>query len=415
MSTGSRFCAHVALLLMCLLATPCVAQAFGARAQAYHAGMRTLGIWNPTTASRLDATVWYPSLRAPSEIRLEGRVLYVSRNGRVVPGNYPVILMSHDAGGSRIANHDLAAALAREGFVVIAPTHPGDNDKDTSALYTTALLAERPRHLLLALDAALAVPELAGIMNEYRIGLLGVGSGSATALQLAGAVPELGGLVSYCAEGAGQDPFCSDWSKLHLPAMLTDYARILTAPGSQVFTPSLQQTSLPHPPEPEPRKSDDLDAELAALQANDADPAASQPQNATTKAAVEARAARRDATGRHILGIGLMTPGLAVLFSQSSLQAVTTPVAILAAEEDAIYLSQRNAARLQNQLPQRPAYMLLRGAGHYALQAPCPPAFAQPFASLCGEAGTEDNAMRLERNSFFSRFFHRVLDEPGTL
>ena len=42
-------------------------------------------------------------------------------------GKHPLILLSHDSAGSRFSLHELASELARNGFVVLAFTHPGDN------------------------------------------------------------------------------------------------------------------------------------------------------------------------------------------------------------------------------------------------------------------------------------------------
>ncbi len=62
-----------------------------------------------------------------------------------------------------LALHDLATSLARQGFVVVAVVHPGDNDRDHSRLGSLSNLYGRPLQISEAISTALLDPLLAPI------------------------------------------------------------------------------------------------------------------------------------------------------------------------------------------------------------------------------------------------------------
>ena len=112
------------LALMCAMLLPSPAFAKGV-------GLYTFGSFEEQ-GSRLDVTVWFPSRVEGSNSKIDGYTMAATRTSRITPGFYPVVLLSHDAAASRFAHHDIATALAQQGMLVIAPTHPGDNYNDSS-------------------------------------------------------------------------------------------------------------------------------------------------------------------------------------------------------------------------------------------------------------------------------------------
>lgn len=217
----------------------CCPQSFGAFISSnYSVGMRTFGVWEPDSRERFDFSVWYPSKSQQMERTLEGWIVNSGRRGRILPGFYPVLLLSHDTASGRYANNDLAASLASSGFLVIVPSHPGDNQSDSGALYTAELVRDRPRHLLRALESVLASPDFALYADESRIGLIGVGFGSITVLQLAGAVPDFSLLQSYCSQNAVADAFCAPWTAERLARLAEDMLEMQKRDGLAVFTPA---------------------------------------------------------------------------------------------------------------------------------------------------------------------------------
>ncbi|MDL2316386.1 hypothetical protein LJC59_04825 [Desulfovibrio sp. OttesenSCG-928-A18] len=206
---------------------------------AFSVATRSFGVWDKNSGERVDFSVWYPGRAAPREKVQDGWLLDVSRPGRVIPGFYPVVLISHDTASSRFANNDLAVALAEAGMIVIAPTHTGDNQSNTSQLHSVALLRDRPRHLLRALETVLASPDFAPYTDESRIGLLGVGMGSITVMQLAGAEPDFSLLAGYCDFMSDPDAFCAPWTAKRLGAMPAIMQSMEKTQGTDIFNPSL--------------------------------------------------------------------------------------------------------------------------------------------------------------------------------
>lgn len=203
------------------------------------AAMLTYGLWDVESKERLDVAVWFPTSVEGRGVKIEGWHVAAQRSSKIIPGFYPIVLLSHDTASGRFANNDLAIALAGKGFIVIAPTHLGDNQNNCGKLYTADLFHSRPRQLLLALETVLGSPELAPYADESRIAVLGVGAGAMTALQLAGATPDLQGLESLCAITQNEDSLCSPWVRKKLGQAHNDMQARIAKEGERAFTPRL--------------------------------------------------------------------------------------------------------------------------------------------------------------------------------
>lgn len=327
---------------------------------AYQPGFRTLGIWIPKSGERLDVAVWYPSIRAPSEIHLGDWTLDVARGGKEAPGRFPLLVISHCTAGSRLSHHDTAEALARVGFVVAAPTHPGDNSNDTSLLFLPDQLTARPRHISTTISRLLRARETAAMIDPTRIGIIGFGTGGATALLLAGARPDGGGYAGYCDRTPPGDPYCTGWASERL-------AR-------------LPETLRP-------------------------------PQPGTTDSASGDSAPMGDS---RIRAAALVAPGYGMLFPHTALTRVTIPVTILKADNDEVNRAPLHADALRAALPRPPEFTVLADADHYALMAACPPAVREELPELCGgvDEGTR-HAIHRRLNALLARFFLATLGEAG--
>lgn len=219
--------------------SPVQAKAGGSAPERYSVAMRNFGVWEPQTKERLDFSVWYPSRGAAADSIREGWIVEASHSNRILPGFYPVILVSHDTASGRFANNDLAGALAAAGMIVIVPAHTDDNQNASAGIYTARLLKERPRHLLRALETVLGTPDFAPHADESRIGLLGVGFGAITVMQLAGAVPDFSRLQGYCGAASGSDAFCSLWTRERLGNMPQALSLMAQKEGQTVLSPPL--------------------------------------------------------------------------------------------------------------------------------------------------------------------------------
>lgn len=258
---GFLFCAVNLFLLL----TPVTAFPGGASPDPHSVGMRTFGVWEPTTRERFDFSVWYPSRSSASESVQEGWIVEAGKRGRIIAGAFPVVLISHDTAGGRFAHNDLAAALAAGGMIVIVPSHSGDNQNSGSGLYSAELLRDRPRQLLRALETVLSSPDFAPHVDESRIGLVGVGIGAVSVMQLAGAVPDFLRLEGYCGTDSPQDAFCARWVGERLARLPAAMAALEARQGNAVFSPALSlyvPDLVPVPVPPELDKAEPLPSRL---------------------------------------------------------------------------------------------------------------------------------------------------------
>ena len=187
-----------------------------AHAHAYEAGWMQMQVAG-TTADAPTTTValYYPTMAAPRAITMGPFALNVAIGGKPVDKVKALILLSHGTGGSELGHSVLAQALARDGYLVAALRHPGDNWQDRSLIEKSPerYFDERPRQASRVIDAILADPawkyRIASDSRGPRVGALGHSAGGYTVLALAGARPDLSRLRKHCLAEASEDPiFC---------------------------------------------------------------------------------------------------------------------------------------------------------------------------------------------------------------
>jgi predicted dienelactone hydrolase len=101
----------------------------------------------------------------------------------------PLVAISHGTGGTPLGYRGLAVHLARAGFAVALVEHPGNSRADNALENTPENLANRPRHVRLALDAALADRVVGPRLDPERVAVIGHSLGAYTALAIAGGRP----------------------------------------------------------------------------------------------------------------------------------------------------------------------------------------------------------------------------------
>ncbi|MDF0732971.1 dienelactone hydrolase [Pseudomonas entomophila] len=215
-----------------------------ARAEAapWVAGLHRLNLADPVDARPMQALVFYPSSSQARATRLDGYALRVAEEAPVAMGQFPLLVLSHGNTGSPVALHDLATSLARQGFVVVAVTHPGDNARDHSRLGTLSNLYGRPLQISAAISAARDDSLLRPYLNHGKVGVIGYSAGGETALILSGAQPDLDRLRRYCLERPQDADACkthgvliADRSELRPQADPRVGAVMLMAPLSLMF------------------------------------------------------------------------------------------------------------------------------------------------------------------------------------
>lgn len=205
------------VLLSCTLVFPAAARA---EFDTLYPGVKTLGIWLPENNVRLNINVWYPSVRRPGLVQYNPWKILAARNGKEAVGRFPLLLLSHDSPGSRFSHHSLAAFLARSGFVVVAPTHHGDNTNDMQNLFTLRQLTQRVIQMKATLDTVLHHPETLHLIDPERIGIVGFGTGGTTALLMGGALLNKEGWKDYCAKAGPTDAYCSRWATARMGSFM---------------------------------------------------------------------------------------------------------------------------------------------------------------------------------------------------
>ena len=78
----------------------------------------------------IELGIWYPSDATVSSQQLGLFTQQVAPYAAIAGQSLPLIVISHGTGGGASSHYDTAIALANAGFVVVAPSHTGDNYKD---------------------------------------------------------------------------------------------------------------------------------------------------------------------------------------------------------------------------------------------------------------------------------------------
>ena len=204
--------AHLLRRLLASLATLLVA----ADAHAYEAGWMQIKTAGATPdAPTTTVALYYPTMAAPRAVPMGPFTVDAAIGGKPVDKVKALILLSHGNAGTELGHSVLAQALARNGYLVAALRHPGDNWQDRSLLEKSPerYFDERPQQASRVIDAILAdqawKARIATDSLGPRVGALGHSAGGYTVLALAGARPDLSRMRKHCQVEAAEDPiFC---------------------------------------------------------------------------------------------------------------------------------------------------------------------------------------------------------------
>lgn len=189
-----------------------------ANAAGYETGVQRIVVTSQERGTDLDVTVWYPASVGGETVLLGDNVFFegteAMQDAPIAAGEFPLILLSHGAGlaGRAEAMSWIATPLAEEGFIVAAPTHPGNTGPERSAEQTMKLWL-RPSDLSETLDVIENGTSLQSHVDLDQIGVLGMSMGGNTALSIAGARIDPDLLASYCDTNDRNESLC-DWVRL---------------------------------------------------------------------------------------------------------------------------------------------------------------------------------------------------------
>lgn len=312
-------------------------------ARAQHAGYRTLTIPGdaPTTVA-----LFYPTAVAD-------RVVPMGPWRPVVAPGAPVsdsklkglILISHGTGGTELNHHDLGTRLARDGYLVAAVRHAGDNWQDRSLITSGRYFSERPLQISRVLDALLASPEWGPRIPTERIGAVGHSAGGYSVLALAGGQADPQRSARHCQTVQDDPGYCA----LAKGSAGAEARAMQAASAAGTVTPDARPVSVPD---------------------------------------------------RRIRAVVALAP-MAVVFTPESLAAITVPVRVIVAEHDAVLTGKYHGGHVAASLPRARA-STVAGAGHFAFMAQ--PTF--PLPSAAGDAS--GNPAGFDRVAFLPELENQV-------
>lgn len=156
----------------------------------------------------LPITLVYPTPEVARLTTFGPFQLQVAPDAAPAAGARRLVVLSHGTGGSPLADHELAATLARAGFVVAQPLHEGDNHQDSSKAGPDSW-AKRPAEVSRVIDRLARDPVWGSRLALDRVGVHGMSAGGVSALSLAGAQWRRLDLIRHCLEHAESDVgFC---------------------------------------------------------------------------------------------------------------------------------------------------------------------------------------------------------------
>ncbi|MDM0117677.1 dienelactone hydrolase [Variovorax sp. J22R133] len=193
---------------------------------ASQAGFRTVSVPGvPADPESIPVALFYPTQAPERTVVMGPFTVHAAMGGTPDAQVKGLIVLSHGHGGSELGHTSLAEALARDGYLVAALRHPGDNWQDNSLLakgparYFTA----RPQQASRVIDALLQDPawkdRIARDTKGPRVGAVGHSAGGYTVLALAGGQPEPQRLATHCATERADDPILCSVGRTGAPAV----------------------------------------------------------------------------------------------------------------------------------------------------------------------------------------------------
>jgi predicted dienelactone hydrolase len=226
----------------------------------WNVGYRTIAVQAALTGESFPVALWYPTPAVPAPLFVTGSLsacrfptilcrgmayeMPVAQNAPVAAGAFGVIVVSHGAGGMALLHRDVAMALASEGYVVAAPTHPRGMGNDVSGI---GVWVGRPKQVSRVIDTLLEDGQLGSHIERQRIGMVGHSNGGYTALAVAGATPSTSAVAAHCRQHPDDAWFCASGGAATreatrqvdlIPDLLDPRVRsvVLMAPNAAPFT-----------------------------------------------------------------------------------------------------------------------------------------------------------------------------------
>lgn len=152
-------------------------------------GSRSLRVIDESKDIAFPVLVMYPT-RVPSvPVTFGPYYIEAALDAPIDEGTFPLVVISHGSGGSHLLYRTIGAYLAKHGYVVALPEHPGNNRNNNELNGTVENLVNRPRHIRLTIDAVSSDAHFKDRVQPDNTAVIGHSMGGYTALAVAGGQP----------------------------------------------------------------------------------------------------------------------------------------------------------------------------------------------------------------------------------
>lgn len=223
-----------------LIAAAVAAFSTSALAETYATGMSELEIEDPNGQRNLEGFLWYPTdADGPIDYDFQSEVWVSSEVIKDAPpagGPFPLVVLSHGMFGNAYNQAWFAGAMAQQGFIVAAISHPGTSTWQRDADQRRQLW-ERPKDVSRVIDFAMTSEGLMGQVDPDRIFMAGHSLGGFTAAALAGARYDAAKLKQFCDATPGELAcgIFADWDIAQTPEDRVQMEADLSDPRIRAF------------------------------------------------------------------------------------------------------------------------------------------------------------------------------------
>ena len=158
--------------------------------QNYNVGEQTNVYIDSLRNRPIKVEFWYPTNDIDPKFEKKTELPFILnltiRNANFIKQEFPVILLSHGTGGNRLGLAWLAIALAKQGYIVVAPDHWGNTFDNKIPKYFVRYW-ERPMDISFLISHILSDKSFSQYVDKEKIGVVGFSFGGYTSLALAGA------------------------------------------------------------------------------------------------------------------------------------------------------------------------------------------------------------------------------------
>lgn len=152
-------------------------------------GCRALTVHDAVQGADISVHLLYPTDAPASPQAFGPHAIDLALDAPPIGDALPLVVFSHGEGGTPWGYRGLTTHLVHAGFAVALVEHTGNSRRDNSLSGTPANLANRPRHVRLAIDAAFADEQVGARLAKESVAVAGHSFGGYTALAVAGGRP----------------------------------------------------------------------------------------------------------------------------------------------------------------------------------------------------------------------------------